>query len=91
MQAIRTKVIPVTNTKPTRIKAECARGSLMFSTTHLTVEVGSDDAHRQAATALCQRFIAEDEKQYGPNAGGLWATRFVTGTLPDGSKAHVFI
>ena len=89
MQAILTRVIPCTNTKPMRIKAVCARGSLMFSTTHLTVEVGSDDAHRQAVMALCERFCREDEKAYGSTKNP-WAGEFVTGTLPNGDKCHVF-
>ena len=89
MQAILTKVIPATDTKPTRIKAECSRGALMFSTTHLTVQVGSDEAHREAAQALCQRFCDEDQKEYGTHRNP-WGGSFVTGTLPNGDKCHVF-
>ena len=89
MQAILTKVIPATNTRPTRIGASCARGRVQYSTTNLTVEIGSDEAHRLAAAALCSAFIAEDEKQYG-TTNNPWAGAFVTGTLPNGDKCHVF-
>ncbi len=89
MQAILTKIIPATNTLPTRIGAGCARGRIMFSTTHLTVENGSDEAHRMAAKSLCDKFCAEDVKQYGSTRNP-WAGEFVTGTLPNGDHCHVF-
>ncbi len=89
MQAILTKVIPATNTLPTRIGASCARGRIMFSTTHLTVGVGSDEAHREAAKSLCAKFVADDLKEYGTN-NNPWAGEFVTGTLPNGDHCHVF-
>lgn len=89
MQAILTKVVPATNTKPTRISASCARGRIMFSTTHLTVGTHTDEAHRDAAKALCARFVKEDVKQYGTTVNP-WADDFATGTLPNGDHCHVF-
>lgn len=78
MQAIVTKIIPATNTKPTRLKASCARGSLYYSTTHLTVTIGDAKAHRMAAQALVDKFIAEDAKQYGTQSNS-WSKPFATG------------
>ena len=90
MQAILTRILPATNTKPTRIKAECARGSLIYSTTHLSVELGSVDAHRLAATALCEKFVEEDAKKFGPHTGNPWAEPFVSGSIISGDYVHVF-
>ena len=90
MQAIQTKVIPATNTRPTRIKAWCARGSLYYSTPHLKCAVNSDEAHILASNALVARFIQDDLANYGtPPANNPWSLKRVVGTLPDGSKAHV--
>lgn len=86
MQAIITKVLPTTNTKPTRIKAICSRGSVTVSRDAYNT---LDDAHRGAAQALCDKFIAEDEKLYGPHRNP-WAQPRQTGSLPDGSQAHTF-
>lgn len=86
MQAILTKVLPATNTKPTRIKASCARGSIILGYT------GCDEvAHRYVAAQLRLRFIDEDVKQYGsPKETNPWGRPFVTGCLPNGDFAHVF-
>jgi len=90
MQAIQTKILAATNTKPTRLKAFCARGNLCYSTTHLTVEVGSEAAHRLAVNALVQKFIDEDRKQYGETASNPWAKPFVSGSIKSGDFVHVF-
>lgn len=53
MQAIQTKVITVTSTRPTRIKAWCAGGSLT-----MTYPSGHDNpqsAHRVVAQALVEK------------------------------------
>ena len=51
MQAIRTKVIPATNTKPTRIKAtSCSGISVMLSTSSI-----EGDQHVAAVRALCAK------------------------------------
>jgi hypothetical protein len=61
MQAIRTKFIPATNTKPCRIKAMAERGSITIDypeADHV------EDSHRIAAQALIDKFIAEDMERY---------------------------
>lgn len=91
MQAIKTRVVPFTNHRPTYILATCERGSIRFSTTHLTVQLGSEEAHRAAASALCAKFCKEDEANYGTQpANNSWARDFVSGSL-NGYYVHVFI
>ena len=88
-QAIRTHYLPATNFKPSRIKAKCQRGSIVIS-----YDSGLDnaDAHREAARTLLARFIAEDAVKYGTGTErNPWSRPFVTGALPDGSYAHVFL
>jgi hypothetical protein len=88
MQAILTRVIPATNTKPTRIKATCARGSITVTRD----DVSQEAAHCWAANALCERFVAEDVKTYGSDARtNPWAGKRVSGCLPSGDYAHVFL
>ncbi len=87
MQAIQTKVLPATNTRPTRIKATCARGSITRTVDDMTLA----DAHSFTAKALCQRFAQEDLVIYGtPLKSNPWMRPLADGTLPDGSVAHVF-
>lgn len=90
MQAIVTKFLPRTNTRGSRIKAWCARGSIIVSYNH---GLSGDDAHRAAALALCRKFAAEDLKQYGtPIEGNPWMRPMVNGGLPKGVGAHeVFV
>lgn len=86
MQAIITKVIPATNTKPTRIKASCERGSLTACE-----DASAEGSHRSVAAALCAKFAKEDEKRYGsPLSTNPWLRPFVTGQIPSGDYAHVF-
>lgn len=86
MQAITTKVIPCTNTRPTRIKAECERGSLTLSATETDTA-----AHRAFARTLCERFAIADSKEYGsPFASNPWLRPFVTGQTKRGDYVHVF-
>lgn len=86
MQAIITKYLPATNTKPTRIKATCARGSLT-----LCEDSSQEDAHRWVAVKLTKRFLELDEKEYGTDPKkNPWARPFVSGCLPSGEYAHVF-
>jgi len=89
MQAIITKIIPATNTKPTRIKAFCARGSITIGYPH---EFSGDAVHHHAATRLCAKFYEEDKKQNGtPLNKNPWGRHRVIGQLPNGDYAHVFI
>lgn len=92
MQAIQTKVIPATNYKPTRIKAKCERGSLTVSADSVSGDEcnNTEIAHARAARLLCNKFVAEDNALYGEHKNP-WDRPFVTGGLPDGTVAHVFL
>lgn len=87
MQAILTKIIPATNTKPTRIKAVCARGSL---TVARDTDLDYEQDHKQAAKALAVKFSALDTDAGIPLDGSPWLRPTVCGQLPDGSFAHVY-
>lgn len=86
-QAIRTRYLPATNHRPSRIKAECDRGSIVVSYDTHTTDL---DAHIAAVDALVARFVAEDNTRYGTHANP-WARQRAVGGLPDGSKVHVYI
>lgn len=89
MQAIITKYLPATNTKPSRIKATCARGSVTQSYPH---EFSGDACHAYVANMLAQRFVAADAITYGTKPKkNPWAKARVMGTLPSGEVAHVFL
>lgn len=88
MQAIISKLLPPTNFKPSRIKASCARGSIVVSYPH---EFSGDACHAYAANLLCERFVAEDVKQYGTKPEkNPWARKRIMGTIPSGDVVHVF-
>ena len=88
MQAIITRYVSATNTKPSRIKASCARGAVLVS---YPSELSGDAVHSYAADLLVARFIKEDAKQYGtPAAKNPWGRSRVVGQLPSGDMAHVF-
>lgn len=87
MQAIHTKYITQTGKLGSRIKATCERGSITIGYPH---ELHGDEVHREAARQLVARFIAEDSTRY-PASNNPWARPFVTGGLPDGTYAHVFL
>lgn len=91
MQAILTKYIPATNSRPCRIKASCARGSLTISDPRNMADLNEMGAHRTAAQKLCDKFISEDVKEYGSDpATNPWGKPFVSGCLSSGEWAHVF-
>lgn len=87
MQAIQTKYLPATNTRGSRIKATCERGSITIDYPH---ELHGDECHREAVRQLVARFIAEDSIRQ-PVSVNPWARTFVTGGLPDGTYAHVLL
>ncbi len=88
MQAIITKVLPATNTKPTRIKAICARGSMTISYPDAQT---TEEAHVMAVNALVSRFAREDEKEYGtPREKNSWLAHRVCGQMVSGDYCHVF-
>jgi len=87
MQAIITKYLPATNTRGSRIKASCERGSVTISYPY-ELAMG-EEVHRHGAKCLLAKFNAEDKAKYGGECG--WNRPFVSGGLPDGSWAHVFV
>lgn len=91
MQAIITKYVPPTNTKPGRVKATCERGSLTVSWDH-GLEAGEN--MRAACDQLCAQFDAEDAKKYGGE--GLrndwkWSRPKASGQIPSGEYVFCFI
>ncbi len=92
MQAIETKIIPATNTKPTRIKARCDRGSIIVSADSISDDQlnGSESTHIRAADMLARKFADEDLKEYGtPIDKNPWLFPRVTGGTREG-YAHVY-
>lgn len=78
MQAIQTKYIAPTNTKPARIKATVQAGSVTLSWEYgLDVE----ENHKAACVALRERL----------GWVGQYYTDMVGGQLPDGTYAWVFL
>lgn len=90
MQAIQTKFLPATNTRGSRIKASCDRGSITIPWPH---DFSGDECHREAVRKLIKRFNREDTEKYGPESvcpGRGWNSEFVTGQIPNGTYVHVF-
>lgn len=89
MQAIITKYLPATNSRGSRVKATCSRGSITVSWEY---DVDEHANHTLAAEKLCTKFAAEDCKKYGTDpVFSPWARKLVTGELPKGTGyAHVF-
>ncbi len=91
MQAIQTKVLPATDTKPTRIKAQCARGSIVIAPYLKEYSDMSEQAHRFVVERLVHTFALSDLKEYGtPIDGNPLKRPFVSGCLPNGDYCHVF-
>ena len=87
MQAIETTYLTPTNTRGSRIKARCERGSL---TVCAPDAMNSEERHVYAADLLCKKFAEEDTKYYGtPSAGNHWLATRVCG-VTKGGYAHVF-
>ena len=86
MQAIITKFLGPTNTRGARIKAAAMRGSLTVSYDH---SMDSEGNHVAAAKALKEKFQFEDPAAH--RAHSFWIQPTVTGTLPDGTYAHVYL
>jgi hypothetical protein len=89
MQAIVTKILPATNTKPMRVKAFCSRGSIILSRSEIE-NCFLEDVHKAACQALVDKFAKEDSKRI-PVKENAWLRPKATGQLPDNAFAHVFI
>ncbi len=88
-QVIVTKFIGPTNTKGGRYKASCQRGSLTVSERS---ELSPEKNHVFACAELCRKFAREDMVKYKTLAShNPWLKRTVSGQLPDGTVAHVFV
>lgn len=87
MQAIKTKYLPATNTKPSRIKATCERGSIIISYPH---ELSGDEVHIAAKDALVAKFVKEDAKRYGTQRNP-WLRPTVCGWPTQGECVHVYL
>jgi len=86
MQAIQTKYLPATNFKPSRIKAECSRGSIIVSKDYGLTD---EQEHVAAAQALVNKFAEEDKIKYGTEKNPLLRQRFC-GCLKNNTYVHVF-
>lgn len=93
MQAILTRYLPMTDRRPSRIVAQCQRGRLVANFDSLPCgDISGEGAHISAARLLCERFANEDASLYAsPAATNPWLRPLITGCLPDGSYAHVFL
>lgn len=89
---IQTKLLPPTNTRGYRIKAWCERGSMTMPPPIPNRSSSDDLNHRAAAMALCSKYALEDYKERGIlQTESAWRRPFVSGVLPDGTHAHVFV
>lgn len=87
MQAIETKYLGATDTRGSRIKAFCERGSITVPYPH---GLSGDQVHVFAAAQLVAKFLAEDEKQYGTQPEkNPWNRPRICGATQLG-YAHVF-
>lgn len=89
-QAIVTKYIPPTNTKGSRIKAFCDRGSIIVPTDH---SLNLNKRHEAAAKALIAKFVREDQKQYGtkPENNPWNQGPLIAGGLPEKMKGGYLV
>jgi hypothetical protein len=80
MKAIQTKILPATNTKPTRIKA-LAEGvpSQIYSRDYLENLAGLDHLNTHQRAAHCFALSRN------------WGTSLVSGGLPNGDWCHCFV
>lgn len=94
MQAIITKFIAPTNTRGSRYKASCERGSLTVDADHA---LSAEENHRAVCDALCSRFDADDAARYGTasrragSIGHTWCRPKASGQLPSGEYVFCFI
>lgn len=87
MQAILTKYLCATNTRGSRIKASCERGSVTIS---YPDELSGDAVHIAAKDALVAKFVKEDAARYGSERNP-WSKPTVCGWLSSGEAVHVYV
>lgn len=91
MQAILTRILPATNTKPRRIKASCSRDGIVYSI-HEFVYDNDLQLHQAATREMINTFVDEDfVTKKEPKDKNPWNKIFVTGQLENGDYCHVFI
>ncbi len=83
MQAIQTKFIGPTNTHGARIKATCEAGSTTIAYDYSIGSSEEERQHQRAAQALAIKL--------GWLGGTELLGDLVSGRLPDGTYAHVFV
>lgn len=96
MQSIQSKILLVTNHKPTRIKAFCARGSITIGWDSPRLGNGNqEEKHANAALLLLEKFSSEDNKTYGATNDHHWLhhkdSHLITGDLPNGDYVHIIV
>lgn len=82
-QAITTKYHGPSHVKGSRVSARCQRGSI---TLPWNDALNSDENHRAAALALCERFARQD----GYRDGNPWLKPLVSGWDYQSNGVHVF-
>jgi hypothetical protein len=85
MQSITTKYLGPTNSRGSRIKASCSRGSITVPYEH---GIDTNLAHRRAFYALLLKFKTEDETEYGKGSSSWSGGRWVQG---DTDTGYVFV
>jgi len=76
LQAITVKYLPATNTKPARLKAIAAAGSITRSIGSLEVEYGEAvEPYQTLAMELCNKYM--------------WSYKLSGGVLPNGDRVFV--
>ena len=87
MQAIHVKYFGPTNTKGSRIKAFCERGSITIPYPH---ELSGLDCYWEAASRLIEKFCDEAKKEYGTQIDkNPWNGNWEGGQLPSGDYCFV--
>ena len=84
MQAITVKYLPPTNTKGSRLKAICSRGSITVS---FKYDLEDYEREAYAASELVKKFQDEDFKEYGSVRG--WGGIYTIGTDYKGDSVFV--
>jgi len=88
-KAIQTKYFPCTNTKPARIKAflpDCQSNGFIW----VTDDDSGEQAHKNAAKKLIEKFIADDETRHGKGTSK-WNMPVFSAYLKAGHYVHILV